>query len=119
MSKPAHVRDYSSYLWDEIEKEKARQEVFLSGLFTSKYADQFYLHYLCPLCHEQLNVTKKLGIEAGKVTVDYQTEVAGRMLNQMCELLAEHYTSACGTTPERRKGMANILISKLQHEVYS
>ena len=118
MNKPAHIRNYSGYNWDKVQKEIERQDIFLSGLFTSKYGDEFFLHYLCPLCNEQINVLKKLGLKSSEITIDYQREVGGRMLNQLREELANHFATACGTTPARRKGMAEILISKQMHEVY-
>lgn len=90
----------------------------LSGLFTSKYEDEFMLHYICPLCSDQMNVRKKLEYIKGLVTVNYESEVWGDMNYELKEMLHKHYPYECGTTREHRNEGARVLLDKYMDEVY-
>ena len=90
---------------------------YLSGLFTSKYGDEFYMHFLCPLCGDQVNVLKKLDY-ANEATIDFEKDVAGRMTNDMRRMLSEHYAKECGSDRARREKTAEILMDKFMDRVY-
>lgn len=91
---------------------------YLSGLFTSKYGDELYLHFLCPLCKGQVNVLKKLNMKSSEITINYERDVAGSMVNDMRRTLVEHYSTECGYDRNRRDQTAQILIDKFRDEVY-
>lgn len=110
-----------SYQLQHIKKRdkwRTARPSYLSGLFTSKYADEFYLHFVCPCCGEQINQLKKLNLKASEVTVDFEETVAGEMMNDLRQQLAVHYKSQCGYGRERRTHTAEILIDKLRDGVY-
>jgi hypothetical protein len=109
---------YQKQLHTLDKKERAKMKTYLSGLFTSKYGDEFMLHYVCPLCGEQVIITKKLNLKAPEITIDYQHEVTGRMGNELRTALVAHYRDDCGSNRERKEKTAQILIDKLQDGVY-
>lgn len=109
---------YQAQLWTLDKKQRKEMRTYLSGLFTSKYGDEFMLHYVCPLCGEQVVITKKLNLKASEITIDYQHEVIGRMGNELRAALVAHYRDDCGSDRKRKEKSAEILIDKLMDKVY-
>lgn len=111
------MRSYQNQLWNLAKKQQAEMTTYLSGLFTSKYGNEFFLHYVCPLCGEQVNLMQKVA-DDGPVTIDYSEYVMGEMAYKLKQELAKHYASLCATTRIRRNKSAEILLDKLQDRVY-
>lgn len=109
-------RSYMKYLYADIKRQKQREQTLLTGLFTSKYGDEFMLHFVCPLCGEQLNVYKKLGFKTAEI--NFADEVMGHMVQELKVALAKHYNGLCGTTTKRRVEVGEILIDKYMDKVY-
>lgn len=109
---------YQVQLWKVDKAQHKDVKTYLSGLYTSKYGDEFMLHYICPLCGEQIIKTKKLNMLAGEITIDYQHEVLGHMAQGLRLLLVDHYRNDCSINRQRKEKMAEILIDKMQDGVY-
>lgn len=112
------MKSYRTQLWGIDRRQRKEVLTYLNGLFTSKYGDEFMLHYICPLCGEQVINTKKLNMLSSEITIDYQHEVTGRMMNELRLQLSEHYRDDCGSDRHRKEKMARILIDKMQDGVY-
>lgn len=95
-------------------KQRWEADTYLSGLYTSTYKDVLYLHFFCPLCGDTIVQTHHIA----NGSVDYEKEVAGLMVNQMRQLLADHYKDECGSDRERRQRTAEILIDKKMGGAY-
>lgn len=90
------------------------QPTYLTGLFTHCYENLLYLQYRCPLCGDDISVSKL--IENG--SINYETEVAGEMINNLRRELCRHYKSECGSDRNRRGKMAEMLLDKFHDRRY-
>lgn len=90
------------------------QPNYLAGLFTHAYENTLYLQYQCPLCGDDVSVSKL--IQDG--SIDYETHVAGEMVNNLRRELSKHYEYECGSNRERRLKTAEILIDKFSDRIY-
>lgn len=112
------VRRYDARMWRNVKAQRRLLMTFLSGLFTSKYGDEFLLHYVCPLCGDQLNIARKLNMKASEIKVDFQKDVAGEMINDLRTALIDHYKAECGSDRNRRELTGAILLDKHRDKVY-
>lgn len=111
-------QSYQTQLWKLNRKLRKEMRTYLSGLFTSKYGNEFMLHYVCPLCGEQILNTKKLDMKSSEITIDYHHEVSGRMINELRSQLVDHYRNDCGSDRQRKEKTAEILLDKIQDGIY-
>jgi len=90
------------------------QPNYLAGLFTHAYENILYLQYRCPLCGDDVTVSKPIDHNP----ISYEAHVAGEMVNNLRRELSKHYEYECGSNRERRLKTAEILIDKFSDRIY-
>jgi hypothetical protein len=108
-------KSYQNRLYQLTTKEREAQTNYLTGLYTHRYKDLFYLQYNCPLCGDEIHVTRQL---ENNMPVDYEKHVAGEMMNHLRADLAAHYKRECGSDRARRHNTGEILFDKFMDGVY-